>query len=96
MGLEPLTDEELGIVQISDGFIGNAPLWFYVLKEAEIRQMGLRLGPVGGRIVAEVFGGLLRGDPLAYINIEPNWTPRGLPGINDDVAMPDIVRFVNG
>jgi hypothetical protein len=29
-------------------------LWFYILKEAEARGAGNQLGPVGGRIVAEV------------------------------------------
>jgi hypothetical protein len=29
-------------------------LWFYILKEAKARGAGNQLGPVGGRIVAEV------------------------------------------
>ncbi|NGO54050.1 hypothetical protein [Allomesorhizobium camelthorni] len=29
------------------------PLWFYVLKEAQVRNRGLKLGPLGGRIVME-------------------------------------------
>jgi hypothetical protein len=31
----------------------NTPLWFYVLKEAEVRCAGMRLGPLGSRIVME-------------------------------------------
>ncbi len=95
MGLDPASDDELELVGISEEFRGQAPLWFYVLKEAELRQTGERLGPVGGRIVAEVLCGLLEGDPLSYINVEPNWMPGGLPGIDGSVTMPDIVRFVN-
>ena len=38
---------------------GKAPLWYYVLKEAEVRGGGRRLGPIGGRIVGEVILGLL-------------------------------------
>ena len=34
-------------------FVGATPLWFYILREAEI-NFG-RLGPVGSRIVAETF-----------------------------------------
>lgn len=49
-------------------------LWVYILKEAGATG-GKMLGPVGGRIVGEVFGGLLAGDPLSYINCDPNWTP---------------------
>ena len=51
------------------------PLWFYVLKEAEARGAGNRLGPVGGRIVAEVLLGLLRADPDSYLTVDPTWTP---------------------
>ena len=44
------------------GWNGEAPLWFYILKEAEIVGRGRELGPVGGRIVAEVLVGLLQRD----------------------------------
>lgn len=57
-------------------FERNTPLWFYVLQEAQaLGEGGRRLGPVGGRIVAEVLLGLLEGDPLCYFNVEPNWEP---------------------
>ena len=36
---------------------------------------GLRLGPVGGRIVAEVILGLLQTDPASYLSSNPTWTP---------------------
>ena len=36
---------------------------------------GLRLGPVGGRIVGEVFIGLLQLDPGATCGVQPNWRP---------------------
>jgi hypothetical protein len=39
------------------------PLWYYILKEAEIMEHGLRLGPVGVRIVGEVITGLLQINP---------------------------------
>ena len=50
------------------GFERSTPLWYYVLKEAEVVADGLHLGPVGGRIVAEVFLGLLQ--------IRPGLLPR--------------------
>lgn len=90
MGIEPLTDDELGITEISNVFTENAPLWFYVLREAELRGGG-RLGPVGGRIVAEVLLGLLKGDPFSYLNVEPNWTPSLTDG---DFKMPDLINLV--
>ena len=40
---------------------GEAPLWFYILKEAEPPPYnGEQLGPVGGRIMAETLVGLLQ------------------------------------
>ena len=40
-----------------------------------MRAESAHLGPVGGRIVAEVLIGLLAGDPLSYLGVQPNWTP---------------------
>ncbi len=54
----------------------HTPLWYYILKEAEVRCGGKKLGPVGGRIVAEVFVGLLAGDPSSFLNVEPTWRPK--------------------
>jgi Animal haem peroxidase len=55
---------------------GEAPLWFYILKEAELPPYnGERLGPVGGRIVAEVLVGLLQRDPNSYLYLDPRWKP---------------------
>ena len=73
---------------------GNAPLWFYVLKEAEVLGGSQHLGPVGGRIVAEVLIGLLLGDPLSYINVAPGWKP-DLPGakIQGEYTLSDLVNF---
>ena len=54
----------------------STPLWFYILREAELApQNGQRLGPVGGRIVAEVFIGLLLADPTSYLSQWPKWRP---------------------
>ena len=33
------------------------------------------LGPVGGRLVAEVFASLLRGDPMSYLNAKHRFEP---------------------
>ena len=35
----------------------------------------VKLGPVGGRIVAGVFAALLRGDPTSYLNEGAPFTP---------------------
>ena len=61
--------------ELHAGFQGSTPLWYYVLKEAELIQGGRRLGPVGGRIVAETILGLLRADPSSYLRAGTRWTP---------------------
>jgi Animal haem peroxidase len=56
---------------------------------------GLRLGPVGGRIVAEVILGLLRADPTSYLSADPRWRPT-LPirsGATGDFRMVDFLTF---
>lgn len=52
----------------------STPLWYYVLKESEVMADGLHLGPVGGRIVAEVIIGLLQLDRDSYL-FAPGWRP---------------------
>lgn len=44
----------------------ETPLWFYILKEAEVINKGERLGPLGTRIVAETLVGLAINDAESY------------------------------
>lgn len=76
MGIPPIPNQRLGLTDPRWG--GRAPLWFYVLKEAELGG-GCQLGPVGGRIVAEVILGLLARDPTSYFNAERPWNPASTP-----------------
>lgn len=46
-------------------FDRDTPLWFYVLKEAEVLGRLGRLGPLGSRLVAETLVGLLVHDPTS-------------------------------
>lgn len=67
------------LTDIDPIFKDNAPLWYYVLAEA-MQQFKddddpIRLGPVGGRIVAEVFIGLLLGDNHSFLSQYPSWKP---------------------
>jgi hypothetical protein len=50
------------------GLDASTPLWYYVLREASVFNNGARLGPVGGRIVAETIIGLLQLDKTSYLN----------------------------
>jgi len=70
LGVAPLSKDEIG-----HGWARGTPLWFYILKEAQVRGGGNQLGPVGGRIVAEVLIGLLRADLCSYLTVRPSWTP---------------------
>jgi hypothetical protein len=62
------------------GFDTSTPLWYYILKEAQVMQEGLRMGPVGGRIIAETIIGLLQSDPNSWVATKPSWTPTLPPG----------------
>lgn len=73
----------------------STPLLYYVLKEAELMAGGLHLGPVGGRIVAEVIIGLLQTDRTSFLRAERHWTPT-LPtatGSGQDFRMTDFLTF---
>jgi hypothetical protein len=76
MGLAPLSNLELGLPDPGNpGWGGKAPLWFYLLREAEIRQGGRRLGPAGGRLITEVILGILICDRTSYLNAPTTWRP---------------------
>jgi hypothetical protein len=75
-------------------FAGEAPLWFYILKEAELVGKGRELGPVGGRIVAEVLVGLLQKDLNSYLYLQPTWKP--MPPIapaRGQFTMADLLKY---
>ena len=77
------------------GLDTSTPLWFYILKEAQLVTDGLTLGPVGGRIVAEVFIGLLQRDPRSFLTRlfwRPN-LPRFGGGRTGDFRMVDLLAF---
>jgi Animal haem peroxidase len=71
MGVAPLTAEQVGIA--SSGWSGETPLWFYILREADACTAGNLLGPVGGRIVAEVLVGLIDADATSFRHNKQNW-----------------------
>lgn len=103
MGVVPLPDNKIligkftgdaadivtTIDQVGDGksFIGNCPLWTYVLAETIESTVTVKtlegdkpiptrkLGPVGGQIVAETFVGLLLADSSSYVSLNPLWKP---------------------
>jgi hypothetical protein len=73
MGERPLTTDEVGAR--GAGWHGETPLWYYILREADVRCGGNLLGPVGGRIVGEVLVGLLDLDPASVRHAPDDWKP---------------------
>jgi len=91
MDVEKLTPNELRELK-PYGFERSTPLWYYVLREAELRADGLTLGGVGGRIVAEVLIGLMESDPSSYLAQKRNWTPT-LTSAGSAFRMTDFLTF---
>lgn len=73
VGVTPLTNAELGLVD--PGWGDGSPLWFGILKESEITENGVRLGPTGARIVAEVILGIIEADKDSYFHTPQPWAP---------------------
>jgi len=72
---------------------GETPLWYYLLREAEVQTEGRRLGPTSARIVAEVLIGFLHGDPTSFLRQAPAWVPE-LPSEEPGrFTMADVLRF---
>ena len=79
------------------GMDDRTPLWLYILREASHFAQGERLGPVGARIVTEVFIGLLEGDRTSYLSQDPDWEPtlptRDQRRMHEDFTMVDLLHF---
>jgi hypothetical protein len=103
--IPPAPDAPRPITSISPVFAKNCPLWTYILAETlhfqesvklpvkqDVSIMTPRLGPVGGRIVAEVFLGLMFGDSNSLLNQHPHWYPSQGP----DYALKDFVAYALG
>jgi Animal haem peroxidase len=102
LGVTPLSGNELrqgnsdaiNTILQENGFLVRTPLWYYILKESEVRANGNTLGEVGSRIVAETIVGLIVNDPDSFLNNW--WTPaRGVKLPNGDpiVTIGDFFRF---
>lgn len=75
------------------GMKTSTPLWYYILKEAEVMENGLRLGPVGSGIVGEVFIGLLQADRSSYLAKNRDWKPVLPSTRRGEYRMTDMLRF---
>src|SRR4029077_5903513 len=80
IGARPLSRVEVGLQE--HGWTCETPLWYYVLREAEVQHRGEMLGDVGGRIVAETLVGVIDADPTSFRSADPSWKPT-LPAKRD-------------
>ena len=85
---------DLNATLTAGGFLDKTPLWYYVLKEAEVRENGHSLGDVGSRIVVETMIGMMQCDEGSYLNT--GWEPsQGVKLQNGDpiVTIGDFLKF---
>ena len=92
MNIRPLTPEQLNELAFFGADLERStPLWYYVLKEAELAG-GQRLAGVGARIVGEVFLGLLAADSRfvsVAVAVAPDASQPGA-GLLRDSRPPDV------
>jgi len=71
----------------------STPLWYYVLKEAEVLGGGgNKLGPLGGRILMEtLYAAIERSTPS--ILSKPDWRPSLPAARKDRFTIPDLILF---
>jgi hypothetical protein len=104
LGVTPLTEAQLrqgnsdavNDLLVNGDFLVHTPLWFYVLKEAEVQANGNSLGEVGSRIVVETLIGQLLADSDSYLRRGEGWSPAEgvrLPGGEPIVTIIDLFHF---
>ena len=91
IGAPPLAQAAIGL--LGHGWRGETPLWFYILREADLVGEGDRLGPVGGRIVGDVLVGLLEADPESFPSVAPDWRPTLPAARPDGFSLADLLTI---
>jgi len=71
LGVPMLSKDDIGTTVSAKG----TPLFYYILREAAVLGGGNRLGPVGGRIVADVLISRIRRDSTSFLACNPDWHP---------------------
>ena len=65
------TAEQIRIA--STGWHDETPMWYYLLREADVCAGGRRLGPVVGRNVAEALVALIDADQIPHRRSSRDW-----------------------
>ncbi|MBC7911386.1 MAG: peroxidase [Pyrinomonadaceae bacterium] len=72
-------------------FHKQTPLWYYILKEAEMTEQGNKLGFIGSRIIAETFYAIIMHSETSILR-EPQWRP-DLGTRPPTFEMVDLLKF---
>lgn len=90
--LNATVDEQSALQANNNELLEKTPLWYYILKEAEVKQNGERLGELGSFILAEVFTRILRDDAESILNTD--FTPHipRIDGSVGDFEMADLLH----
>lgn len=94
LGLPVLSEAEVWTTNGAMVGSGPAPLWFYILREAEVKTGGHRLHGVGAEIVARTFVALMLKDKASYMVQEPGFVPA--LGSGGRFTMTDLVNYTLG
>jgi hypothetical protein len=88
----------LSDAEIWDGTTGSgpAPLWYYFLREAEVRASGNRLAGAGAELVGRVFRMLLQRDGESFLAKDPSWVPTLPSSKPAHFTMTDLVNLTQG
>jgi hypothetical protein len=70
----------------------KTPIWFYVLKEAELSGQGNRLGPMGSRIVMETIHASVDASQVSILH-DAAWSPSLPRRETHRFTMPDLIVF---
>jgi hypothetical protein len=86
-----LTEDEIWKTNGAKVGSGPAPLWFYNLREGEVRANGRRLAGAGAAIVARTIIACLLADQASYLWQDPEWTPT--LGKNGRFTASDLINY---
>jgi hypothetical protein len=77
---------------VNHGFDKETPLWYYILKEAESKEGGNRLGKIGSCIIAETLVGIIKNSPVSILDGE-KWQPEFGKRAPEHFGMADMLEF---
>jgi len=85
---------EIAILNSAKGILlKKTPLWYYILREANVLAAGNHLGPVGAKIVADTFIRMLKRDATSYLNVPGGFTPMLNSVTPGSFTVADLVTF---